>query len=139
MYHQCIHLPIIHLEKSAGTEINNLIMVRLLLNLPLGSSKLGWVVKQETAPHLTPIPPPMAVGSADELLDFVYPGLNTLPEQALFQDQAILATQNNNVSRINHSVLERLNGKEITLFSVDTVVTELGANATAAHYPVKFL
>ena len=34
----------------------------------------------------------MVAGLADELLDFVYPGLNTLPGQDFFQDQAILAT-----------------------------------------------
>ena len=86
-----------------------------------------------------PIPPSMVVGSADELLDFVYPGLNTLPEQDFFRDRAILAARNSDVSRINHGVLEQLYGKEIVLFSADMVVTELGADATAARYPVEFL
>lgn len=84
----------------------------------------------------------MIANSIDELLDFVYPGLkgsDALPTQDFFRDQAILAARNGDVNRINCDVLEMLKGEEIVLFSADRVVTELGADAVAARYPVEML
>lgn len=88
------------------------------------------------------IPPSMVVGSVPELLNFVYPGLTgngTLPTQDFFRDRAILAARNVDVNQMNHEVLEMLDGEEIVLFSADKVVTESGADAAAAYYPVELL
>jgi hypothetical protein len=40
---------------------------------------------------------------------------------------------------MNHDVLEMLTGEEVVLFSADTVVTELGADAAMARYPLEIL
>ena len=90
----------------------------------------------------TRIPKSMIVCSIEELLDFVYPGLkgsDTLPTQEFFCDRAILAAQNGDVNRINHDVLKMLGGEEIVLFSADKLVTESGADAMMARYPVEVL
>ena len=84
----------------------------------------------------------MVVQSINELLDFVYPGLkssNTLPPPDFFHDRAILAARNGDVNRINHNVLRMLGGTETILFSADKVVTESGADASTAQYPVELL
>ena len=88
------------------------------------------------------LPPSMVVQSINELLDFVYPGLksgNTLPPPDFFHDRAILAARNGDVNRINHDVLRMLGGTETILFSADKVVTESGADASTAQYPVELL
>ena len=86
------------------------------------------------------LPSSMVVHSISELLDFVYPGLDgSLPSSDFFKDRAILAARNGDVTQINHNVLEMLSGREVILFSADTVVAEAGADRLAARYPVELL
>ena len=101
--------------------------------LKIGSGELG---KDDSIT----LPPSMVVTSADELLDFVYPGINgTLPSYDFFKDRAILAARNGDVTRINHDVLKMLAGREMVLFSADAVVMESGADGSNPRYPVEVL
>ena len=144
-------------ERIIGASIcrssiwNKVHVLRLHQNQQLepteGSSQFAsWLLEVGSGGQVTnnsiTIPPLMIVSSVEELLGFVYPGLNsgsTLPTQDFFRDRAILAARNGDVNRINHDVLKMLDGEESVLYSADKVVTESGADATVARYPVEVL
>ena len=104
----------------------------------------SWLLKigsgDQAKDGSVPLPSSMIVNSVNELLDFVYPGLNgSLPSCDFFKDRAILAARNGDVTQINHDVLEMLSGMEVVFFSADTVVAEAGADGVTARYPVELL
>ena len=80
------------------------------------------------------------VDFANWLLDVGYPQISgPIPPPQYFLDRIILAARNNDVTDLNNTILDRLQGEKITLYSADKVVTEMGADPVDDTIPVKYL
>ncbi|KAJ6462016.1 hypothetical protein C8R47DRAFT_993199, partial [Mycena vitilis] len=66
----------------------------------------------------------MECASSDALIDFIYPGINSLPPPPpeYFMNRMILAPRNADVSEINGTVLDRMSGDTRTYFSADKII-----------------
>ena len=56
-----------------------------------------------------------------------------------FLDRIILAARNNDVTDLKNMIFDHLQGEKTTLYSVDKVVTEMGADPVNDAIPVEYL
>ena len=76
-------------------------------------------------------PQDMRCDTADDLINFVYPGLNhtsPLPSPDYFLERMILAPRNVDVTEINAAVLQQMPGGDRTYYSSDKVIRERGVD-----------
>lgn len=88
------------------------------------------------------IAPDMISNSPNDLIDFIYPRVNSHPPPPpeYFQHRMILAPRNDDVSDINQDVLDRMAGESRTYYSADKIISEAGADSEDDQpIPVEFL
>ena len=100
----------------------------------------GWRINAEE--HYS-LPGHMKCGkSVDSLLDAVYLGITVLyPKENnddYFLEHTILTAQNDDVEKLNESVLNRFRGLEKYFDGADSVITERGVDGDV-QYPVEYL
>ena len=82
----------------------------------------------------------MACPDIKNLIDYVYPQISgPTPPPQYFLDHIILAARNNHVTDLNNTILNHLQGEKTMLYSVDKVMTEMGADPVNDAIPVKYL
>jgi ATP-dependent exoDNAse (exonuclease V) alpha subunit len=76
------------------------------------------------------VPPHMVCHSSNDLMNFIYPGLDdgVVPPPEYFVDRSILAARNVDVRALNEALLDRIPGEARTFFSADKVILEAGAD-----------
>ena len=76
------------------------------------------------------IPQDIHCSDIESLMTFIYSNLDSasLPPPKYFLNWMILAPQNSNVSSINETLLDRMNGDVKTYYSTDQIIWESGAN-----------
>lgn len=82
----------------------------------------------------------MACPDIENLINYVYPQISgPTPPPQYFLDRIILAARNNDVTDLNNTILDRLQGEKTTLYSADKVVTERGADPVDDAIPLEYL
>ena len=84
--------------------------------------------------------PRMRVDSAEDLIRSIYPHIDEMvPSPQYFLDRVILAPRNTDVDHLNTSVLDKMPGKEVVLYSADSISDEPSAVRDSESFPVEYL
>lgn len=84
------------------------------------------------------IPQDMCVPQINDLINFVYPAVDTSPPPPpeYFLHRMILAPRNIDVEDVNNTILGLMHGEEIFLYSADEVIHEEGADSPHHAMPL---
>ena len=89
------------------------------------------------------LPQAMKCGDTDDfLINALYPHIGIIDSadnnDQYFLEQTILTSRNDDVTELNHKILQKLPGQEIIFHSADSVVTEEGVDGDF-QYPLEYL
>jgi hypothetical protein len=92
----------------------------------------------------TELPVSLICQGEDELIRFIYPGINSTPPppSEYFLERTILAPRNSDVADINLKILNQMSGAARTYLSADSIEHERGAdgpNVEEEALPIEFL
>ncbi len=96
----------------------------------------GSDLPSQTDSASIPLPPELCVNSIEDLISFVYHGIESTPPPPpeYFLNRTILAPRNNDVADANEYILNLMSGETSSFLSADEIINEAGADAPFDAY-----
>ncbi len=96
----------------------------------------GSDLPSQTDSASIPLPPKLCVNSIEDLISFIYHGIESIPPPSpeYFLNRTILAPRNNDVADANKYILNLMSGETSSFLSADEIINEAGADAPFDAY-----